>query len=102
MVGDTLHCRDDNNDARVLDSGVNQTGGMRHALRAKQRAAAKFQGHDPRLRALRLFASCDRKTAFFVGDRKAVLFTCNREAVGYMASGGHIFLHVFGTHDFRS
>jgi hypothetical protein len=93
MVSDTLHCRDDDNDARVLDSGVNQTGGMRHALRAKQRAAAKFQGHDLWLRALRLFGSCDRKTAFFVG---------NREAVGYMASGGHIFLHVFGTHDFRS
>jgi hypothetical protein len=93
MVGDTLHCGDNDSHARVLDSGVNQTGGMGHALRAKQRAAAKFQGHDLRLRALRLFAYCDRRTAFFMGDRKAV---------GYMASGGHIFLHVFGTHDYRS
>jgi hypothetical protein len=40
--------------------------------------------------------------AFFLDNRKAVFFTCHREALDYMASGSHILLHGFGTHNFRS
>ena len=45
-VGDTLHRGDDHHDLRGLRDRPDETGGVEHALRAKQRRAAKLERDD--------------------------------------------------------
>jgi hypothetical protein len=46
MIGDTLHGGDDDGHARDGRGGADEICGVEHALRAEQRTAAEFEGHD--------------------------------------------------------
>jgi hypothetical protein len=49
MVGDSFHGRHDYTDVRFPGFGADQTGGVKHAIRAEERTASKFECHGVRV-----------------------------------------------------